>query len=114
MKMTLKLIAAVLIASVAIAGAADDDAKKKDKPAKKAGGLMTADKDKDGKITLDEFKAWGAARSKPLSADKAETIFKKRDKNSDGAITKDELARKKPADGAGKKKGKKKGDKAAQ
>ena len=107
MKMTLKLIAAMLIASVAIAGAADDDAKKKDKPAKKAGGLMTADKDKDGKITLDEFKAWGAAKSKPIAAEKAESIFKKRDKNSDGAITKDELGgggKKKGADGAGKKK----------
>ena len=104
MKTTLKLIAAVLIASVGIAGAADDDAKKKDKPAKKrAGGIMSADKDKDGKITLVEFKAWGAARPKPLAADKAEALFKKRDSNGDGAITKDELrgGRKKKDDAAG-------------
>ncbi len=61
----------------------------------------------DGKITLDEMKAWGAAKSKPVPAEKIETIFKKRDKNGDGALTADEVkgGKKKPkAGGEGKKK----------
>ena len=108
MKNTLKLIAAITIAGVGLVVADDKDGDKpKDKPAKKAKGLMSADKNKDGKITLDEMKSWEAAKSKPVPAEKIEALFKKRDKNGDGALTADELkgGRKKPKPGAeGKKK----------
>lgn len=116
MKTTLKLIAAVMIACVGVAGAADDDKKGKDKPAKKArgGGLKAADKDKDGKITLDELKAWGAAKDKPVPEKRIAALFKKRDANGDGAISGDELkAGRKPKPDAKKPKpeGKKPGKK---
>ena len=110
MKNTLKLIAAITIAGMGLAIADDKDGDKpKGKPAKKAkgGGLMSADANKDGKITLDEMKAWGAAKSKPVPAEKIETIFKKRDKKGDGALTADEVkgGKKKPKPGGeGKKK----------
>ena len=110
MKNTLKLIAAITIAGVGLVAADDKDGDKpKEKPAKKAKGrgLMSADKNKDGKITLDEMKSWGAAKSKPVPAEKIEALFKKRDKNGDGALTADEVkgGRKKPKPGGeGKKK----------
>ncbi|HJM64054.1 MAG: EF-hand domain-containing protein [Roseibacillus sp.] len=110
MKNILKLIAAITIAGMGLVVADDKDGDKpKDKPAKKAksGGLMSADKNKDGKITLDEMKAWGAAKAKPVPAKRIEAVFKKRDKNGDGALTADEVksSRKKPKpEGEGKKK----------
>ena len=99
-----------MVAGIAPVAAEDKDGDKpKKKPAKKAkgGGLMSADKNKDGKVTLDEMKSWGAAKAKPVPAEKIEAIFKKRDKNGDGALTADEAkaGRKKPkAEGEGKKK----------
>jgi len=104
MRTTLKLIAAILVGSMAMATAADDAAKKKDKPGKKGArkGIIAADKDNDKKITLEEFKTWAAAKKKPIEGEKAAKIFARRDKNSDGALTKDELRRARA--GKGKKK----------
>ncbi|MCH2063399.1 MAG: EF-hand domain-containing protein [Roseibacillus sp.] len=111
MKNTLKLIAAITIAGVGLVAADDKDGDKpKEKPAKKAKGgrgLMSADKNKDGKITLDEMKSWGAAKSKPVPAEKIEALFKKRDKNGDGTLTADEVKggkKKAKPEGEGKKK----------
>lgn len=106
MKTTLTLIVLAALAGAGISAA--EDGTEKEKPAKKAkaAGLMTADKDSDGKITQEEFTAWAAARPKPLPAEKAEALFKKRDTNGDGAITKDELR----AGAPGKKAGDDKGD----
>lgn len=106
MKTTLNLILAFVIALAGVATAADDDKSKK----KAKNGIFAADKDGDGKVTLDEFKAWGAARPKPLDAEKAAKQFKRRDKDGDGAITKADVAKRPKKDGD-KKKPKKDGDK---
>lgn len=112
MRKTLNLIGAVLVGSMATLAAADDEAGKKEKPGRKgaAKGLMSADKDKDGKISLDEYKAWSAAKKKPVEGEKAAKLFKRRDKNGDGSLTQDELkgaraGKKKGGEDSGKKKG---------
>lgn len=99
MKNTLNLILAFVIAFAGVAVADDDKAKKK---AKK--GVFAADKNGDGKVTLEEFKAWGAARSKPIEGEKAAKLFKRRDKDGDGAITKADVAKRPKKDGAKKEK----------
>nr|NIP93957.1 hypothetical protein [Akkermansiaceae bacterium] len=61
-------------------------------------------------ISLDEYKAWSAAKKKPVEGEKAARLFKRRDKNGDGSLTKDELkgaraGKKKSGEDSGKKKG---------
>ena len=91
-KLTITVLALTLVAGAHIASAEKPvDAGKSDKVATEEKGnkkmgeermprmFEEQDKDGDGKISLEEFKAH------------SEVIFAKKDKNSDGYITKDEM-----------------------
>jgi Ca2+-binding EF-hand superfamily protein len=100
----------ILMAAVAFALSVPSAAQAKDddpKAARAAKMLKKLDKDKDGKISLEEYKA--IAKGDDAKETKAAAKFKKMDKNSDGFVTAAELA----AGGKKKKAGKKKKDKDA-
>lgn len=61
------------------------DAQKKPDPEKMFKGL---DADKDGKISLDEFK--NKKRKKEIPAERLEAMYAKMDANSDGSVTMEE------------------------
>lgn len=89
MKYTTGLLFLAACLSFNVARAADEEKPKGDRPErgermkemmeKRAEELKAADIDKDGSLSLDEFKAH--------SATKAEEMFKKLDKDSDGKVT---------------------------
>lgn len=85
MKKTLIAIIALLAAS-GFTAFAEDAAAPKDKPKHERKTFEQVDTDKDGKISLDEFKA---ALSK-LDPAKAEEIFKKKDTDANGSLSKEE------------------------
>ena len=66
----------------------DAGAKPKMDPAE---AFKKMDKDSDGKVTLDEFKASPRAKKDPS---KAEEMFKKKDKDGDGKMTMEEFTAK--------------------
>lgn len=82
MKKSVLMIVMMLAAGLVFAGEG-----KKEK-GKHGMSFETLDANKDGKITLDEFKA-GAPKDAP--AEKVEAKFKKIDANADGSVTKDEM-----------------------
>ncbi|NBR48224.1 EF-hand domain-containing protein [bacterium] len=90
MKKSLFLSTLIVATSLALLGAnpvrAQDGAKKKD-PAKKYEKLDT---DKNGSVSLDEFKA---SKKDPA---KAESVFNAKDTNKDGALSLEEFSAKKP------------------
>ncbi len=90
MKKSLLLSTLILTASIALLGSdlarAEDAAKKPDHAAKK---FEKRDSDKNGSLSLDEFKS-GA--KDPAKAEKA---FKNKDANNDGGITLEEFSAKK-------------------
>lgn len=63
-----------------------DEAKKPHKSPEEIFQML--DKDNDGKVTLDEFKA---NKKTPEQVEKAEKAFKKRDADGDGALTLEEF-----------------------
>ncbi len=81
------------IAAFAFAGSlalAEDAKPKADKPKRDpAQAFAKLDTNKDGKLTMDEFKASPMAKKNP---DRAETAFKRRDKDGDGSLTAEEFA----------------------
>lgn len=112
MKLLSTLLAAIALSATV---RAEDPAPATEKPAEKpAGGekgkpnpeaaFKKMDKDGDGNLTLEEFKANPRAQKDPA---KAEARYKKIDKDSDGKVTLDEFkAGMQPPAGGGKGKGK--------
>ncbi len=106
MKTMLKLIVVSLVAGASFASAADEAGEKKDKPkgGKGGKGVMAADANKDGKVTSEELKKWGADRKKPMSDKQAEKMMARLDTNKDGAIDAEEVKAGRKKGGKGKKK----------
>lgn len=87
MKKTLIAIIALLAASGFTAFAKEGGgAPGGDKPKHERPTFEKVDADKDGKITLDEFKA----SAPKLDPAKAEEIFKKKDTDANGSLSKEE------------------------
>ncbi|MEN6495608.1 MAG: EF-hand domain-containing protein [Thermoguttaceae bacterium] len=80
------LTVACLIGLSASAQEKKDGPKKPPKPPEEV--FKALDKDNDGKVTLDEFKA---NRKKPEQIERAEKVFKAKDTNNDGSLTLDEF-----------------------
>jgi hypothetical protein len=95
MKLTIKVLA-VMILCVAVAGAAEKGRKKvsekaaTEDPVKK--DFRVTDANHDGTISLAEWKA--ASKS---DGTKTEALFKAKDKNKDGKLTRDEFCAEAPA-----------------
>jgi Ca2+-binding EF-hand superfamily protein len=96
MKFIIGIVTALAICTLAATAA---EAKKGAPKADPETYFKKLDKDGDGCVTLEEFKASGSAKKDPA---KAEEAFKKKDKNGDGKLSLDEFK------GGGGKKGKKK------
>ncbi len=80
---------AIAIAFTQTATAAKPDKKGGDKaPPTPEEAFKKLDKDSDGSVTLDEFKASGHGKKDPA---KAEEIYKKIDKDSNGKVTLEEF-----------------------
>lgn len=93
----LVLTVACLMGLTASAQEKKDAAKKPQKSPEEV--FSKLDKDADGKLTLDEFKA---NKKKPEQLEKAEKFFTARDTDKDGVLTLDEF--KAPPKKGGKKK----------
>ena len=98
MKVSKVVLATVLALAVIMVGSyvfAQDTPKPKMRCEQR---FIELDADKDGKVTLKEF----MAINHPGGS--AEEVFKMRDKNGDGALTKEEFCSEKPMKGQGKNK----------
>ena len=93
---SIRSILAVLALSIAFSTAVAQEAKPKRDPAET---LKKLDKDGDGKISAEEWKAIPSAKTDP--AKNAES-FKKLDKNGDGFLTPEELSAMSGGKGGGK------------
>ncbi len=99
MKVSKAVLAFALVLAVIMGGSygfAQDTPKPRMKCQKR---FIKLDADKDGKVTLQEFTA--PIGKHPVG--KAEEIFKMRDANGDGVLTKEEFCSGKPMKGQGKK-----------
>ena len=85
----LPLLSAILSASGLVAFAADEKPAAPAKPKRDPAQLFkNFDRDNDGGITLDEYKAGMVGQMDPV---RAETVFKQKDKDSDGKLNLNEL-----------------------